>query len=166
MAMHDELRSHERHHGDRQIHEVVHDPYFERHKPQEPAVCPGCGVVYHHGHWQWTALPAGAQAHLCPACHRVRDEFPAGHVVLSGLFPAQHRDEILGLVRNEEARARTEHPLERIMRIAEASGAITITTTDLHLPRRIGEALQHAWKGELDLDYSPDEYRVRVHWRR
>ena len=166
MGTHDRERSHPRERKDRQIEEVRHDPYRERHKPPEAAVCPGCGVVFERGRWQWKARPANAQAHLCPACHRVKDEFPAGHVKLSGAFLAQHRDEILGLARNEEARAKSEHPLERIMQIAEANGEITITTTDLHLPRRIGEALQHAWKGELDVKYSEDEYLVRVHWQR
>jgi hypothetical protein len=32
---------------DRQIEEVVHDPYLARSKPLEPALCPQCGVVYH-----------------------------------------------------------------------------------------------------------------------
>ena len=166
MATHDEVRSQDRHRQNRQIDEVVHDPYLERHKPPEPAVCPSCGVVYHHGRWEWTPLPAGAKAHLCPACHRVKDKYPAGHITLSGPFLEQHREEILGLVRNEEARAKAEHPLERIMQIVEADGEITITTTDLHLPRRVGEALKHAWKGELELKFSPDEYLVRVMWRR
>jgi hypothetical protein len=166
MATHDQVSGQDRHRKDRQIEEVVHDPYRERHKPAGPAVCPTCGVVYEHGRWMWEPLPANAKAHPCPACHRVKDKYPAGHVTLSGPFLAQHRDEILGLVRNEETRAKAEHPLERIMQIADANGEITITTTDLHLPRRIGEALKHAWKGELDVKFSPDEYLVRVHWRR
>lgn len=166
MATHDQVRSQDRHRKDRQIEEVVHDSYRERHKPPEPAVCPACGVVYEHGRWAWEPLPANAKAHMCPACHRVKDKFPAGHVTLSGAFLAQHRDEILGLIRNEETRAKAEHPLERIMHIEEANGEMTITTTDLHLPRRIGEGLKHAWKGELEVKYSPDEYLVRVHWKR
>lgn len=166
MGTHDRERSHSRQHKDRQIEEVRHDPYRERHKPAEAAVCPGCGLVFERGRWLWEARPANAQAHLCPACHRVKDKYPAGQVTLSGEFLAQHRDEILGLVRNEEARAKAEHPLERIIQISDAAGEITITTTDLHLPRRIGEALQHAWKGDLDVKYSPDEYLVRVNWRR
>jgi hypothetical protein len=165
-SMHDSGRGHERQRKDRQIEEVAHDPYLERHKPSGPAVCPSCGVVYAHGHWVWEALPEAAKPHLCPACHRAKDNYPAGHVTLSGPFLAQHRDEILGLLRNAEARAKGEHPLERVIQIAEASGEITITTTDLHLPRRIGEALRHAWKGELEIKYSPDEYLVRVRWRR
>lgn len=166
MATSGEMRGHDRQRKDRQIEEVVHDPYLERHKPSGPAVCPGCGALFDGGHWRWMPVPPGAKAHLCPACHRVRDEFPAGYVTLSGSFFGEHRDEILGLVRNEETRAKSEHPLERIIQIAEANGEMTITTTDIHLPRRIGEALKHAWHGDLELKYAPSEYRVRVHWRR
>jgi len=166
MATSNETRGHERHRKDRQIDEVRHDPYLERHRPHEPAVCPSCGVVFEGGHWHWAPVPPKASAHVCPACHRVRDEFPAGYVTLSGPFLTQHRDEIMGLVRNAEARAKGEHPLERIMQIVEANGELTITTTDIHLPRRIGEALKHAWHGDLDLNYLPDEYRVRVRWQR
>ena len=41
-----------------------------------------------------------------------------------------------------------------------------VTTTDLHLPRRIGEALKSAFDGTLDLDYDEDGYFVRVNWSR
>jgi hypothetical protein len=166
MPTDDRVRSHEHHRKDRQIEEVVHDPYRERHKPSGSGVCPTCGVVYENGRWLWEPLPANAKAHSCPACHRVKDRYPAGHVTLSGLFLAQHRDEILGLVRNEETHAKAEHPLERIMEIVEANGEVRITTMDVHLPRRIGEALKHAWKGELEIKFSSDEYLVRVQWKR
>jgi hypothetical protein len=29
-----------------------------------------------------------------------------------------------------------------------------VTTTDIHLPRRVGHALEHAYKGKLDVHYS------------
>ena len=36
------------------------------------------------------------------------------------------------------------------MGIEEKPGSIVIKTTDIHLPRAIGEALHHAYKGSLD----------------
>ena len=48
MDTHDKVRSRERLHLDRQIEDYVHDPYHERYKPTEPAVCPVCGVVFEH----------------------------------------------------------------------------------------------------------------------
>jgi hypothetical protein len=166
MNTHDRVRSHERHHRDRQIQDTVHDPYQERYKPASPAVCPGCSAVFEHGRWQWLAAPAGATEHLCPACRRVKESFPAGYVTLSGRFLAEHRDELMHLVRNEEARAKQEHPLARIMQIAPQGDETLVTTTDVHLAQRIGEALRHAYQGDLDIQYAKDDYQVRVRWQR
>jgi hypothetical protein len=41
-----------------------------------------------------------------------------------------------------------------------------ITTTDIHLPRRIGEALHRAYEGDLDFHYEEEAYSIRVTWRR
>ena len=166
MSTHDAVRSHARERHDRRIEEVVHDAYRERYRPPEPAVCPTCGVVYQHGAFHWSPRPAGAQEHVCPACRRIADDYPAGYLTLEGEFFRSHRDEITGLVNNEAARARAEHPLERILGIEERDGQVVIKTTDMHLPRRIGDALHRAWRGESETKYAPDEYLVRVHWRR
>jgi hypothetical protein len=77
-----------------------------------------------------------------------------------------HREELLGLAHNEEAKAKAEHPLSRIITIAEEDGTTLISTTDTHLPRRIGEALRHAYHGELNLHYNKDEEFIRVTWAR
>jgi hypothetical protein len=166
MTSHDRVRSHERHHLDRTIQETVHDPYQERHKPPEPAACPTCGLVFEHGRWQRLARPAPAKDHLCPACRRIQDAFPAGYVTLSGSFLDEHRTELMQLVRNEETRAGQDHPLERIMQVTQDGPKTLVTTTDVHLARRIGEALHHAYQGDLDINYSQDEYLVRVSWSR
>jgi hypothetical protein len=52
------------------------------------------------------------------------------------------------------------------MGIADENGAIVITTTDIHLPRRIGAALQDAYEGELEFHYEEESYAIRVSWRR
>jgi hypothetical protein len=85
---------------------------------------------------------------------------------MSGAFLGAHRDEISHLVRNEEQREAENHPLQRIMDIMEEGGVTTVTTTDVHLARRIGEAVHHAYQGKLDIKYSQDEYLVRVDWTR
>ena len=166
MATHDRIRSRARVHKDRQIEEVVHDPYQERYKPSGPAFCPRCEAIFQDGRWQWGTKTADAHEHLCPACRRIQDHFPAGHVTLSGPFLAEHGAEITGLVSNEEARAKAEHALERIIEVTKDDAGMAITTTGTHLARRIGEALQHAWKGELEIKYAPNEYLVRVSWKR
>ena len=59
-----------------------------------------------------------------------------------------------------------EHPMHRIMELNAAQDEIRITTTDIHLPRRIGEALHRAYEGTLDVSYDKNAYFVRVRWVR
>ena len=87
-------------------------------------------------------------------------------ITLSGGFIAGHRNDLLSLIRNNESLEKQEHPLNRIMRIEERSDSIVITTTDIHLPRRIAEAIRDAYKGELDIRYDKEGYFARVEWRR
>jgi hypothetical protein len=152
--------------GDRLIREHVHDPYRARQKLREPTLCPQCGAVYGKGRWHWAEAPAEPHQELCQACHRINDNYPAGTLSLSGDFLGKHRTEILGLARHQEELEKGEHPLNRIMGIADENGAIVITTTDIHLPRRIGAALQDAYEGELEFHYEEESYAIRVSWRR
>jgi len=148
------------------LQELVHDSYKSNRKLPEPACCPECGAVFHKGRWTWGAAPAGAHEQTCPACHRIREKFPAGHVTLKGDFLREHRDQILHLVRNHEAKEKAEHPLERIMAIEDTADGVLVTTTDTHLARDIAEALYHAYKGELEFHYNKEENLLRATWSR
>jgi hypothetical protein len=104
---------------------------------------------------------------VCPACQRIRDGAPSGVLLLTGEFVAKHRDQALGLARNEEARLKAEHPLARIITIedqAEPPQGVVITTTDPHLARRIGEALHHAHHGIFTCRYEENEDLLRANW--
>ena len=151
---------------DRMDEERVSGPYPARGKWKEPTTCPDCGAIFHHGHWQWGTAAPGAEQHVCPACQRVRDRVPAGELRLSGKFFVEHRDEILHLVRNAETKARAEHALERIMDIQDEATRTVITFTDTHLVHGIGEALHHAYQGELDSHYTDEDDLLRVAWSR
>ncbi|MCW3477110.1 BCAM0308 family protein [Limobrevibacterium gyesilva] len=144
----------------------VTDPYKRTKKLHEPTVCPQCGAVYHEGRWQWRERPAGAHEELCQACHRINDAFPAGVVTLTGRFVDAHRDALLHVIRRQEELEKPEHPFNRIMNIEEAPERVVVTTTDIHLPHRIGRALDSAFGGELDFQYDEDGYFLRVDWRR
>jgi ribosomal protein L32 len=152
--------------GDRLIRERVHDPYKTRLKLPEASVCPDCGATFHKGRWTWVPAVAGAKVARCQACHRIADSYPAGIATLRGGFLARHKAEILNLARNQEALEKGEHPLHRIMAVAEQGGEVEITTTDIHLPRRIGQALHDAYRGTLAIDYGKEGYFVRVDWTR
>ena len=144
----------------------VDDSYKSRGKLPDPTLCPQCGAVFHSGRWQWLPKPESAHSELCPACHRIQDDFPAGYVKLEGQFLAQNRGEILAVVHNVEQREKAEHPLQRIMKIVEENGTVVVTTTDIHLARGIGEAVGHAYQGDLDLQYNTGENLLRVNWKR
>jgi len=149
------------------IAEHRHDPYKPRKKLSEPAVCKQCMAVLKGGRWQWTTEPLeGAHWELCPACRRINDKYPAGEMTLSGGFLKAHKQEILRLVHNVEALERYEHPMGRVMGVTDEKGRVVITTTDIHLPRRIGHAISRAYKGELETHYDEAGHFVRVAWRR
>lgn len=105
-------------------------------------------------------------AAVCPAWRRTRDKLPAGSLILEGPFVAAHGTELIRIAHNEAEHERLEHPLNRIMQIDEHEGRIEISTTDIHLPQRIGEALKRAHHGKLTMQYGKDAYSVRLHWQR
>ena len=153
--------------GNPRLSEEIHDPYYTREKYHEPTRCGGCGAVYRKGRWQWLEeRPVSAREMYCPACRRIEDQYPAGEIIVSGAFAAAHAGDVLHLVRNTEAAENREHPLHRIMGIRREGDATTITTTDIHLPRRIGHALENAFQGELETHYDEEGWFARVTWRR
>lgn len=140
------------------------DPYQPKRKPHEPGVCEDCGVLWSHGRWHWGAAPPDAQRLVCPACRRIRERAPAGYVRISGPALSTRRAEIDGLLRNHEARERQTHPLQRILAIEEQAAQLTVTTTDLHLARGLGDALHAALRGTLDYHYNDAEHLLYVDW--
>jgi hypothetical protein len=159
----------------RHVNEVRHeqlyaprntDPYREAGKPARDARCPHCGLVFQKGRWAWGPAPRDALSTPCPACLRIHDSFPGGYVTLRGPFVKDHREELVELVKARESYEKAEHPLERVMGIGEKPDALEITTTGMHLPRAIGNALRAAYEGSLKVRYESDEKLVRVVWTR
>jgi len=149
---------------DRLIVEPTHDPTRPTAKLADPTVCPDCGATFREGRWTWKPAPAGAPQSLCSACQRIRDGYAAGFVSIRGDFVPIHRDEIVGLARNTETRAKEDHPMNRILDISDEGKGLRIRTTEVHLARAIGSALHRAYEGELSLHY--DEDVVRIDWSR
>ena len=151
---------------DRLIQEKRHDTYKEQRKLPEPTVCSECRAVYLEGRWAWWEAAVNAHAIVCPACQRIKDNFPAGYLEILGGFYGTHREEITNLIHNLEAQEKSDHPMERVMAIAEEEDRVLVTTTGIHLARRIGEALNNAYQGELAFNYGDGEKTIRLTWVR
>ncbi|MFA6284496.1 MAG: BCAM0308 family protein [Desulfurivibrionaceae bacterium] len=151
---------------DRLIQEKRHDTYHEQRKLPEPTVCSECGAVFLEGRWAWWDPAVNAHAIVCPACQRIKDNFPAGTLEIRGGFFGTHREEINNLIHNLEDQEKKAHPMERLMAIAEEKDCTLVTTTGIHLARRIGESLKSAYQGELDFAYGDGEKSIRLTWLR
>ncbi len=152
--------------NDRLIKEKNHDTYKQKGKLPQPTVCTECRASLQAGRWSWMAAPPGATSTTCPACQRIADDFPAGHLEIRGTFFKKHQEELHNLIRNTEKVEKDAHPLERIMTLTTAEDHILLTTTGIHLARRIGEALKHSYQGDLDLTYGDGEQSILLAWRR
>lgn len=141
------------------------DVYREKKKYKDSTRCPHCGALFTEGRWTWNETSLDTFEALCPACRRIEDNYPAGFVEISGPFLEEHRAEIMHMIKNLERTESEEHPLERIMEIDTNNGNTSISTTGIHLPRRIGDALKHAYQGDLDISYDAENY-IRVNWTR
>jgi hypothetical protein len=136
------------------------DPHQRQQKLDDDTAWPQCAAVYHKGRWHWGQNPRTAPR-LCvrPAGASMTSFRPASSncVVPSGVS-------IVRLVCHQEEAGKREHPLNRIITIEEDAEGIVINTTDIHLPRRIGEAVQRAFHGSLNEDFDQGGYFVRVNW--
>lgn len=145
-------------------HEPVdRDAYRLDHKLPGGTYCPDCGLVVQNGRW---VRPKGADAakeskHLCPACARVRDRYPAGVIEITGDL-GDLGVELENLIKNVEAAEREEHPLERLIELEVTKSGLHATTTGGHLARRIGSALERQMHGRVKVRYGEEENIVRV----
>jgi NMD protein affecting ribosome stability and mRNA decay len=148
--------------SDQTYQEDEHDTYKLQGKLRGPTFCSTCSAVFQKGRWSWATKPSGAHETLCPACHRIRDVYPKGLVTIKGSFKDVQHEQPIGVITNTEDKEQNEHPFSRIMGIELRPEGLVISTTDTPLPRRIGEALTHAYQGKLEVPYDPDEHFVRV----
>lgn len=150
------------------------DPYLPRGASRKISFCEGCHSVYKNKRWYADTdlydaavkIPDTA-AMVCPACLKIRDNFPGGIVTLKGDYVLPHKQDLMNLIKNEEARARAFNPLERVMSVKENGfGSIVISTTNEKLAQRLGRAIKKAFHGEVAYHWSHDNKLARVDWVR
>ncbi|CAG1011342.1 hypothetical protein RHIZO_04002 [Rhizobiaceae bacterium] len=151
---------------DRILDDPRHDPYQAKQKYAEPTTCPDCRASFVEGRWRRGPVEGPAHAARCPACRRIAERMPAGTLDLEGPYVAAHADELERMLRHVAEREGHDHPLHRIMAIEREGERLRVTTTDVHLPQRMLEAVRSAHQGAGELHYGHDDYSVRAAWRR
>ena len=144
------------------------DVYTDKRKISEPAQCEKCKSVFINGRWTWKVIKGNEKINntICPACRRISDNLPAGIITLKGKFFRSHHTEIENLICNIDKLEKSKHPLERIITIVNEDNHTTVTTTGIHIARRIGEALFQAYSGDYSFQYGENEKCIRVNWTR
>ena len=103
-----------------------------------------------HGRWQWAPKPEGAHE------ASVRHAAASTSICRPGSSPSapvwrrSTRTEIIALARHTEAAEKAEHPMNRVAAIEQTDKGLVITTTDIHLPRRICNAVKDAHRAKLN----------------
>ena len=151
---------------DKLIQEKRKDVYLGTNTLPDASLCTSCGAVFINGRWTWKETEKAVKKSLCPACRRISDNYPAGFVEIKGKFYSGHEKEISNLIRNTEKLEKKDRPLERIMAMEIGKTRTFLTTTGIHIARRIGEALSRSYQGNFSFQYGEGEKSIRVYWER
>jgi hypothetical protein len=126
-------------------------------------VCVTCGLVQRTGRWTRGEAPAEAERVSCPACERARERRPAAVLAL----PAEFLDagvELDALIRNAEQAECAEHPLERLIEVERSEDGCTVTTTGVHVARRIANALERRFHRQARFRWKAGDPSLEVDW--
>ncbi|MGQ0695596.1 MAG: BCAM0308 family protein [Nitrospiraceae bacterium] len=148
------------------------DPYAMLRSPKGPAICRTCLAIYANKRWFFDGAEARrlaasprTQELVCPACQKIRDDYPEGIVTLKWSDLQEHEAEIRGLIGNVEARALSVNPLERVMKIVRRRKDLEVQTTNDRLAQRIGRELERAYKGKATYHWAHRDMLARVSWQ-
>jgi NMD protein affecting ribosome stability and mRNA decay len=150
------------------------DPYLTQRPPKQTSRCPRCSAVYRNKRWHQApsaVLPSHRTREeppsaLCPACRKTQDHYFGGIVTVHWPKAQSEREEMLHLIKHEEAKGRQINALERIIALDASADRLTVTTTNERLAQRIGRALQRAFHGKTISHWSHDNQLIRVKWMR
>jgi NMD protein affecting ribosome stability and mRNA decay len=154
--------------------DVERDVYLPRRTPKGLLWCTDCGATYYRRRWTLTPPEevrtqvesmTGLSFVLCPACRKIRDQYPSGELQVLGVG-AEGKEELFRLLKNQEEKARKKNPLERIMAIRLEGPAWKIDTTTEKFAQHLGRALKKARGGRVTYKWSHNNKFVRVIWEK
>lgn len=128
---------------------------------QQPAVCTECKASHWEGRWRWDAPRSGAAPVTCPACHRARNRIAAHVVELSGALPPWW-NEVRGMIGNVERAEVLDHPMERVIGMEMRDDRVLVSTTGLHIARRLVAAMVRRFRQRVRLTF--DDVKTRIEW--
>jgi NMD protein affecting ribosome stability and mRNA decay len=140
-----------------------------------PTYCPECHAVHEKKRWfldQDTyrrMVKKGVKPEVCEGCAMVSQGLYNGQLEIDWKrlqTDTAQKDQLLALVRHQEAEEREKNPLSRIVSIEEQDGKIEILTTTKFLATRLGHAIDHAYNGLLKIVHSERGTLARVSWQR
>jgi hypothetical protein len=147
------------------------DPYAMLKAPKGPAICRKCLAIYADKRWHFDEVQAAklaasprTQKLVCPACQKIKDDYPEGIVTLTWSHLPDHEAEIRGLIANVETRAVSVNPLDRVLKIVRRKQELEVQTTNDRLAQRIGRALVRSYKGKAAYKWAHRDMMVRVTW--
>jgi NMD protein affecting ribosome stability and mRNA decay len=121
------------------------DLYAMLKAPKGPAICRKCQAIYADKRWHFDTVRAPKLAAstrtrklVCPACQKIRDDYPEGIVTLKWSGLQDHETEIRGLIANVEPRAVSVNPLDRVMKIVRRKKELEVQTPNDRLAQRPG----------------------------
>ena len=147
-----------------------------KHPDPGTTFCRQCNAVHEEKRWRWDSerqfemsSDSGIKPITCPACHMEEQGLYDGQLVIE--WPKLARDpkqkeQILSLLRHEEAEEKDANPLSKICSIKESGSEIEVHTTTEFLVNKLGHALHSAYSGELKIDPLKYEDFTRVTWSR
>ena len=148
------------------------DPYEMVKAPKGPVICRACKAIYANKRWRFESVEARklaaskeTQKIVCPACQKIKDDYPEGIVTLTWSDLRAHESEIKGLIANVEERALANNPLERVMKISRLKKDLEVKTTSDRLAQRIGRELVRAYKGKVATHWAHVDMLARVTWQ-
>ena len=147
------------------------DPYAMLRGVKGPAICKKCLAVYAKKRWRFDdaesrklAASSRTQKLVCPACQKIRDDYPEGILTVRWSALKDHETEIRGLIDNVEARTLSINPLARVMKIIARRRDLEVHTTTDRLAQRLGRELVRAFRGRVTYRWAHRDMLVRVAW--
>jgi NMD protein affecting ribosome stability and mRNA decay len=133
-------------------------------------LCRYCHAVYNGKAWipfekMDPKIIDELKASVCPACHEQMAHLSDGVLHIGGAGVKPHLTEIKGIVMHMAKNAEAKNILDRLERIDEEKGGLTVYTTMNQLAVRMGKAVASAFKGgKLVIKWSRNDKPAEVWW--